>query len=211
MTDLIYTSYPDLAEGQMARLRASVVNTRALADAARAVGLGAHIRLGKGEQASGGGDKDSLLADTFEAVIGAVYVDRGLDAVRSAVVPIFSERLERSLADIHRFDAKTALQEAVVHSRGEFPSYRLTASGPDHSKHFEARVLIHNELYGQGAGSSKKEAEQNAAREALQRLAAETGIEVAEPSRPRATVASTGPVAEPALTGREGDGDARAS
>ncbi|MFN2389061.1 MAG: ribonuclease III [Actinomycetota bacterium] len=176
VTDLIYLTYPDLSEGQMARLRASVVNTHALAEVGRAVGLGEHIRVGKGEEASGGKNKDSLLADTFEAVVGAVYVERGLEVVRDATVPIFVELLARSLEDIHRFDAKTALQEVVVARSAGFPSYRVTASGPDHSKRFEASVFIDGELCGHGSGTSKKEAEQGAARAALEGLAVEAGL-----------------------------------
>jgi ribonuclease-3 len=167
VTDLIYASYPELAEGEMARLRASVVNTQALADAARAVELGEHIRLGKGEEASGGRDKASLLADTFEAVVGAVYLDRGLPAVQDALVPIFKERLTRSIATGDRYDAKTALQEIVVRDSGGVPAYRVAAMGPDHDKRFTADVYIEETLMGSGSGRSKKEAEYNAAREAL--------------------------------------------
>jgi ribonuclease-3 len=170
VTDLIYTSYPGLAEGEMARLRASVVNTQALADAARTVGLGEHIKLGKGEEASGGRDKASLLADTFEAVVGAVYLDRGLPAVREALVPIFTERLTRSIETGDRYDAKTALQELVVRDSGGIPAYRVTAMGPDHDKRFTADVYVNETLMGSGSGRSKKEAEYNAARKALGRL-----------------------------------------
>jgi ribonuclease-3 len=172
VTDLIYTSYPQLTEGEMARLRASVVNTHALAELARSLGLGKHIRLGKGEEASGGRDKPSLLADTLEAVIGAHYLDRGIDAVRAALVPLFAEKLRAHLEAGGRYDAKTALQEVVVRYRGAFPAYRIASTGPDHDKHFTAHVYIDADLYGVGDGRSKKEAEQNAAREALARLEA---------------------------------------
>jgi ribonuclease-3 len=170
VTNLIYQRYPELAEGEMARLRASVVNTQALANAARELHLGEHIRLGKGEESSGGRDKDSLLADTLEAVIGAVYLARGMDALSQALVPIFEPRLSERVEDGARYDAKTALQEVVVRDLGGFPTYRVASSGPDHDKRFTAHVYVEAELYGVGDGRSKKEAEQNAAREALGRL-----------------------------------------
>ena len=171
VTDLIYKNHPEMTEGEMARLRASVVNTRALADLARTFGVGDHIRLGKGEDVSGGRDKDSLLADTFEALIGAVYLERGMDEVRSYLDPIFEDEIAGSLAAEHRYDSKTALQEVVVKQTSELPQYRVAASGPDHDRRYVADVYVSGELYGTGNGRSKKEAEQVAAREALVRLA----------------------------------------
>ena len=170
VTDLIYAKFPDLAEGDLARLRASVVNTSALADIARSIGLGEHLKLGKGEEGSGGRDKASLLADSFEAVIGAVYLDRGMDAVAEVLRPLFDNALDAVVAGGMTFDAKTALQEAAVRVRGEVPTYRVASSGPDHDKRFSAHVFIAGDAYGSGTGRSKKEAEQNAAREALDRL-----------------------------------------
>jgi ribonuclease III len=170
VTDFIFTTYPDLAEGEMARLRASVVNTHALAELARELDLGGHIRLGKGEEASGGRDKASLLADTLEALIGALYLDRGIEVTTAVLIPMFASRIRDRVEAGGRYDAKTALQEVVVRDRGGFPAYRVASSGPDHDKHFTAHVYIDAELYGVGDGRSKKEAEQNAAREALARL-----------------------------------------
>ena len=172
VTDLIYTSYPDLSEGEMARLRASVVNTQALADVARSVELGGEMRLGKGEEASGGREKASLLANSFEAVVGALYLDRGLAEVQAALNPIFAARLQESIDSGDRYDAKTALQEVVVRDAGGVPRYRVASSGPDHDKSFTADVFVNEELMGSGTGHSKKEAEYNAAREALERLEA---------------------------------------
>lgn len=169
VTTLIFERYPDLAEGDMARLRASVVNTDALAGLGRELGLGEHIRLGKGEENSGGSDKASLLANVFEALVGAVYLDRGIDVLTEALVPLFEPRLEESVSGA-RFDSKTALQEISVRDTGDLPSYRVASSGPDHDKRFVAHVYIGGELYGNGSGRSKKEAEQNAAREALEQL-----------------------------------------
>lgn len=166
VTAFIYERYPDLSEGEMARLRASVVNTEALADAARDLDLGVHMLLGKGEEASGGRDKSSLLANSFEALVGAVYLDRGLPAVEQALRPLFEERIEESMGS-GRYDSKTALQELVVRITGDLPSYRIASSGPDHNKRFEAHVLVNGDPYGSGSGRSKKEAEQNAARAAL--------------------------------------------
>jgi ribonuclease III len=179
VTDLIYKSYPDLAEGEMARLRASVVNTHALAELARELELGQHIRLGKGEEASGGRDKPSLLADTLEALIGALYLDRDIGHATEVLAPLFEARIRERIEAGGRYDAKTALQEVVVRDRGGFPAYRVASSGPDHDKHFTAHVYVDAELYGVGDGRSKKEAEQNAAREALGRLEAEVaGLEL---------------------------------
>lgn len=171
VTDLIYRSHPEMTEGEMARLRASVVNTQALANLARTFGVGDHIRLGKGEDVSGGRDKASLLADTFEALIGAVYLERGMEQLRSFLDPIFEEEVAGSLAAEHRYDSKTALQEVVVKETSELPQYRVSASGPDHDRRYVADVYVGGELTGTGAGRSKKEAEQVAAREALGRLA----------------------------------------
>ena len=173
VTDLIYLGHPELSEGEMARLRASVVNTHALAELARDHGVGEHLRLGKGEDVSGGRDKPSLLADTLEAVIGAIYLERGMDELRRHLDPILQERLERALAAEHRYDSKTALQEIVVRDTSELPMYRVAASGPDHDRRYTAHVYVDSELYGTGAGRSKKEAEQAAAREALSRLGEE--------------------------------------
>ena len=172
MTTLIYESYPELTEGEMARMRASVVNTDALADLGRELGLGEHFRLGKGEESSGGRDKASLLANVFEAIVGAVYLDRGIDAITEALLPLFRPRIELSEAGI-RYDSKTALQEIAIKQTGALPAYRVAASGPDHDKRFDAHVYLGSDLYGSGTGRSKKEAEQQAAREALVRLDSE--------------------------------------
>ncbi|HEU4481330.1 MAG TPA: ribonuclease III [Actinomycetota bacterium] len=170
VTDLIYRRYPDLPEGDMARLRASVVNTQALADIARSLDLGDHLKLGKGEEASGGRNKASLLANTFEAVVGAVYLDRGIERAREALDPIFTTALDRSIQTGDRYDAKTALQEVVVRETDGSPRYRIASSGPDHDKRFTADVFIDDRLMGSGHGRSKKEAEYNAAREALDKI-----------------------------------------
>jgi len=170
VTDLIFRRFPELAEGDMARLRAAVVNTAALADLARSVGLGDHILLGKGEETSGGRDKPSLLADTFEAVIGAVYMEQGIRAITEILTPLFDRALDSAVSTDVIYDAKTALQEVAVRVAGEVPTYRVASSGPDHDKRFVAHVYVGGEPSGTGTGRSKKEAEQHAARAALDRL-----------------------------------------
>ena len=167
VTALIFRTYPDMSEGEMARLRASVVNTSALAEHARSLGLGDHLRLGKGEEASGGRDKASLLANTFEALVGAVYVDAGMDAVRDVLEPLFLAQLETLVRAGERYDVKTALQEVVVRRQRAIPTYRISSSGPDHDKRFSAHLYVEDRLIGEGEGRSKKEAEHNAARAGL--------------------------------------------
>jgi ribonuclease-3 len=170
VTDLIYESYPDLSEGEMARLRASVVNTHALADIARELDIGDRLLLGKGEEASGGRHKGSILANALEALVGALFIDRGFEAARASLRPIFTDRLEVSMSAGQRYDAKTALQEIAVRDTGGSPSYRIASTGPDHDKRFTADVFVNDERIGSGSGRSKKEAEYNAAREALEHL-----------------------------------------
>jgi ribonuclease-3 len=180
VADLVYTRYSDLTEGEMTRMRISVVNTQALADMARDLGIGERIRLGKGEQSSGGQDKASLLADTFEAVIGAVYLERGMGGLREYLDPLLEERLDAVMAGSVPNDTKTLLQELVMRGTSELPTYRIAASGPDHDRRYTAHVYVGEELYGVGGGRSKKEAEQNAAREALARF--ERGVSGARAS-----------------------------
>ena len=189
VTDMIYRNRPELPEGELTKLRKSVVEGKALAQIARDLGLGAHLRLGKGEEASGGRDKTSLLENTFEALIGAVYIDKGMAVLTEILEPMFSSLLDDSVSSGSGEDAKTALQEYAVRERGTRPSYRVASSGPDHDKRFDADVYINEELYGVGSGTSKKAAEQVAAREALERLEREYESppqQVTEETRPDA-------------------------
>lgn len=167
VTDHIFTSHPGLTEGEMARLRASVVNTRALARVAEELGLGDHIKLGKGEDASGGRQKMSLLANTLEALIGAVYLDRGIDVVREKLIALLGPQIDSLVAYGGHDDAKTVLQEVALRVTGALPAYDVGSSGPDHDKRFRAKVFLDGRLSGEGDGRSKKEAEQEAARRAL--------------------------------------------
>ena len=167
VTEFIYRSYPELPEGEMARLRASVVEKRTLAIVARDIGLGHHLRLGKGEEASGGRDKSSLLADALEALIGAAFIERDGRHLAEVLVPVFAELIEDVVAAGGGQDPKGALQEKVARDLGLRPSYRVSSAGPDHDKRFTAQVLVDGEVVGDGVGRSKKEAELHAAREAL--------------------------------------------
>jgi ribonuclease III len=163
VTDTLFRKHPDLPEGNLAKLRAAVVNSRALAAVARGLGLGGYIRLGKGEEATGGRDKSSILADTLEAVIGAVYLDGGLAEADTLVHRLFDPVIARSARLGAGLDWKTSLQELTAAEELGGPEYLVDESGPDHQKSFRAVARIGGQIYGQGEGRSKKEAEQQAA------------------------------------------------
>ena len=175
VTDALYRAHPDLAEGSLAKLRASVVNTRALAGVARGLGLGRWLRLGRGEEVTGGRDKNSILADTMEAVLGAVYLDRGVEAALALVHRLFDPLMRAASQSTAALDWKTALQELTAARGLGVPDYRLAESGPDHAKSFTAVVLVAGDAHGEGAGRSKKEAEQQAAQTAFGALEAADG------------------------------------
>ena len=170
VTDLSYATYPDMPEGSLAKLRAAIVNMSALADVARSLGLGDLVLLGRGEELSGGRDKTSILADALEAVFGAVYLDRGLDVARELIERLFRPRMEAYVRGEGERDYKTILQELASQELRAMPEYRLEERGPDHEKEFTATVFLVGEQHGSGSGRSKKEAEQQAAREAYVRL-----------------------------------------
>ncbi|ACZ90650.1 ribonuclease 3 [Streptosporangium roseum] len=170
VTDTLYRNHPDLPEGQLAKLRAAVVNMRALADVARTLGLGRFLRLGRGEEGTGGRDKSSILADTLEALIGSVYVNRGLDEAFRVVHLLFDPLITRSASLGAGLDWKTSLQELTASEALGVPEYHVEESGPDHAKSFTAVVLLGGEEYGSGSGRSKKEAEQQAAEAAWNRI-----------------------------------------
>ncbi|KRV50985.1 ribonuclease III [Wenjunlia vitaminophila] len=163
VTDTLYRVHPDLAEGQLAKLRAAVVNARALAGVARGLDLGRFVRLGRGEEGTGGRDKNSILADTLEAVLGAVYIDRGLDAASELIHRLFDPLIEASSNLGAGLDWKTSLQELTATAGIGVPEYGVTEEGPDHEKTFTATARVGGEAYGTGTGRSKKEAEQKAA------------------------------------------------
>jgi ribonuclease-3 len=170
VTEALYLAHPDLTEGRLAKLRAAVVNARALADVGRTLGLGQHVLLGRGEEITGGRDKSSILSDTVEAVLGAVYLDQGF-GVASGVVSRLFDPLMAAAADLGAgLDWKTSLQELAADLGLGVPEYLVADSGPDHAKTFVARVKVTSGVYGEGTGRSKKEAEQQAAETAWRTL-----------------------------------------
>jgi ribonuclease-3 len=174
VTDTLYNGHPTLPEGQLAKLRAAVVQMGALAEVARQLKLGAYVRLGRGEEGTGGRDKPSILADTLEAVIGATYVDCGLEAASGLVHRLFDPVIERSARLGAGLDWKTSLQElTALHGLG-VPVYNVTDTGPDHQKVFRAVVEVGGRPLGDGEGRSKKAAEQLAAEVAWRAISDET-------------------------------------
>ena len=163
ITETLYTSHPDLSEGRLAKLRAAVVSARALAVAAGTIGLGAHVHLGKGELSTGGREKASILSDTLEAVIGAVYLSGGFATAADVVHRLFDPMLEQAAQLGAGLDWKTSLQELCAEHEWGVPEYVVTDDGPDHAKTFTAQVRVADSLHGHGVGRSKKEAEQQAA------------------------------------------------
>jgi ribonuclease-3 len=172
VTVMLYREYPLLPEGDLAKRRASLVSTAALADIARGIGLGAFVRLGKGETLTNGRDKSSILADTVEAVIGAVYLDSGMDVATQLVLRL----LQPLLTDPKHFgmsmDPKTSLQEAAARLGAGVPVYSVAESGPDHAKVFVATVTVGSSVTATGEGTSKKHAEMSAALQAWTSLRA---------------------------------------
>lgn len=177
VTDALYRRHPDLPEGQLAKLRAAVVNARALALVGRDLEVGAHLRLGRGERSTGGRDKDSILADTVEALIGAVYLDRGLPEATALVHRLFDPLIAEAATLGAGLDWKTSLQELCATQGRGVPDYRVSESGPDHAKTFRAAVHLGSDetVHGEGVGRSKKQAEQEAAQHAYLALTALTG------------------------------------
>ena len=208
VTDTLFRQYPDLPEGQLAKLRAAVVNMRALANVARGLRLGDYIRLGRGEEGTGGRDKSSILADTLEAVIGAVYVERGLDAASVLVHRLFDPVIVRSARLGAGLDWKTSLQELTASGVLGVPEYHVEESGPDHQKSFRASVTVGGRSYGSGTGRSKKEAEQQAAEAAWLAISnGETGGEAAGGQRTDGLVAGGEAAGGRAAGGRAGSGE----
>ena len=170
VTVKLFRDNPDLDEGELAKRRASLVSSAALAEVGRSIGLGKYIRLGRGETLTGGADKPSIIADTVEAIIGAVYLDAGGDAATAFVLRLVAPLL----SDPERFgaamDPKTSLQEIAARRGTPAPVYTVTESGPDHNKHFIATVTVGELVQASGEGSSKKQAEMAAALEAWTEL-----------------------------------------
>jgi ribonuclease-3 len=177
VTDHIYRAFPDLPEGDLARLRASVVSTHALAPIATELGVGEAVLLGKGEEASGGRRKESILADCLEAVIAAVYLSLGLAPTTGFVMGLVEGPIASIAAEGRLGDPKNQLQELTVRLSFDLPSYKVRDHGPDHAKVFSAEVIVGGEVLGGGTGPSKKDAERAAAACALERLVARVGDE----------------------------------
>lgn len=171
VTDHLYRNYPRLAEGQLAKTRASVVDAETLAGVAAELGVGPALLLGKGEDASGGREKASILADTLEALIGAVYLDGGWEAASAFVLQRLGPRLAEAAEGPGGQDYKTRLQELAARSFNRLPRYEVRAEGPDHARRFFATVEVGGSAVGRGEGRSKKRAEQAAARSAWEELA----------------------------------------
>jgi len=176
VTDEIYHAHPHEQEGRLAKVRAAAVKTVSLADLARGLGLGDFLRLGRGEAASGGAGKDSILADGLEAVLGACYLDRGYPETYEVVQRLFARRLDHLGGVGAGLDFKTSLQELAAAHHDTMPYYDVVDEGPDHAKTFDATVRIDGRVVGQGTGRSKKEAEQAAAKQAWTALAPRAGI-----------------------------------
>jgi ribonuclease-3 len=172
VTDHVYADYPELPEGELAKLRASVVNAEVLAEIAVNVGVGPALALGKGEDTSGGRTKPSILADAMEAVIAAVYLDGGMDAAWEVVLRLFATRITEAATGPGGDDYKTRLQELAAQCFDRLPRYQVRDEGPDHAKRFFATVLLDGQAYGNGEGGSKKQAEQAAALAAWERVSA---------------------------------------
>ena len=175
VTERLYTRHPDLSEGKLAKLRAAVVNARALAQVGHTFDVGPHVRLGRGEEATGGRDKASILSDTVEAVIGAVYLSGGFEAASAVVHLLFDPLMDNAARLGAGLDWKTSLQELSAEHALGVPEYVIEDTGPDHEKVFTAQVQVGSRLYGHGTGRSKKEAEQQAAATAYGAIAAEHG------------------------------------
>ena len=185
ITTALFRNHPDLPEGQLAKLRASVVNMRALADVARRLGpqgLGPYLLLGKGEESTGGRDKASILADTLEALLGAIYLEHGLMSVTEVIHKLFDPLMAEAAMRGAGLDWKTSLQELTAGLGLGVPEYRIDEAGPDHAKTFTAWVIVAKIRYGGAEGRSKKEAEQRAAETAWRELSAKAESGPTEPS-----------------------------
>ena len=170
VTDNLFRAYPDLPEGELAKVRASVVSAAALSEVAVELRLGEALLLGKGEDGSGGREKPSILADALEAVLGVVYMTAGARAAAELVMRLLGERVAQAASGPGGQDYKTRLQELVARRFVGTPHYEVDDDGPDHAKRFYARVKVDGAVRGEGQGRSKKQAEQSAARDAWERL-----------------------------------------
>lgn len=171
ISDELFRRYPNLPEGELSKARAVIVCEGSLAESAQVLDIGPYLLLGRGENASGGRERASILADAFEAIIGAIYLDSGIENCRTFILKFLGADLEKINSGHYSRDYKTLLQEVVQKKPDQKIQYQLEdATGPDHNKVFTISVIINGEKMGIGIGKSKKEAEQKAAREALQKM-----------------------------------------
>ena len=164
VTDELYEKFPDLDESRLSPLRSGVVNMRALAQIAREINLGQYLRIGKGEEATNGRDKNSILADSLEALVGAIYLDHGYAKTAEIVLKLLRPVIDSAQSSGAALDGKTALQELAASLGLTSPEYEIGESGPDHDKSFTAIAILNGQRYPQGVGKSKREAEQAAAK-----------------------------------------------
>jgi len=182
VTEHLYRSYPDLPEGALAKMRAASVSQRALAAVARTLNLGDYLLLGRGEEGTGGRDKDSILSDTMEAVIGAAYLCHGLEPTRELITRLVGPTLTAAAGLGAGLDWKTSVQEVAAERGLGVPHYDVQATGPDHERHFTAYLVLGETVWGTGEGSAKKVAETHAAEAAYQALVADaSGAEDGSP------------------------------
>ena len=175
VAEYTYRNHPELSDGMMSKVRASVVNTKVLAEVALDLGVDEHLRLGRGEDSSGGRAKDSILADATEAVIGAVYLDGGLAAADRLVLSLLGDRIAAAVGEPGVSDHKSRLQEQSVRLGRGIPRYEVEGFGPDHARRYLATVYVAGQRLGAGEGRSKKDAEQVAAQVACGSLEVERG------------------------------------
>ena len=170
ITEELYARFPDLDESRLSPLRSGIVNMRALAAIGRELELGASLKIGKGEEVTGGRDKNSILSDAFEALVGAIYLDLGYSKTREVILKLMNKSIDEAMVRGAGLDGKTALQEIVAASGWLPPEYKVTESGPDHDKDFVAVAVVNGVTYKEGHGKSKREAEQVAARLAYEEI-----------------------------------------
>ena len=170
ITEELYARFPELDESRLSPLRSGIVNMRALAAIGRDLDLGAALKIGKGEEVTGGRDKNSILSDALEALVGAIYLDKGYSKTREVILTLMNKSIDEAMVRGAGLDGKTALQEIVAASGWLPPEYRVTESGPDHDKDFVAVAVVNGTTYKPGHGKSKREAEQVAARLAYEAI-----------------------------------------
>ena len=170
IANALFERFPSRPESDLSPMRAAIVSRYGLSDIAREINLGPHILLGKGEQSTGGRDKDSILADTTEAIFGAIYREHGFETARDVILRLFAEKIENATVSGRHLDWKTTLQELCAELKAPMPVYSATSTGPEHDQTFNAVATVAGLTVGNGVGHNKKLAEQQAAQEACQTL-----------------------------------------